>query len=98
VDTRTDYSTNPASSDPGCTGPDDTAEKCTMGAGCPQCDDNADNDTDTLFDLADPGCAGSPAGNNEASVSAACADGVDNDADGYIDLDDWDCRAIVDPE
>ncbi len=66
------------------------------GGGDPQCSDGTDNDSDSLIDIADPGChtegdAGNdtsydPNDNNEANSLPQCSDLIDNDGDGKIDF------------
>jgi hypothetical protein len=51
------------------------------------CSDGADNDGDTLVDLADPGCRDV----TSKSESPSCNDGLDNEGDGLIDMADSDC-------
>jgi DNA-binding beta-propeller fold protein YncE len=51
------------------------------------CSDGADNDGDTLVDLADPGCRDA----TSKSESPSCNDGLDNEGDGLIDMADSDC-------
>jgi hypothetical protein len=66
--------------DPGCACAADPREGADA-----ECADFCDNDGDGLVDLADPGCAGDPAGANEFNVPH-CRDGVDNDGDGAVDF------------
>lgn len=42
-----------------------TVPGASGGGGAPACSDGSDNDGDGLIDLADPGCAGNPAGTSE---------------------------------
>ena len=51
ADGFTDYNIDVLVSDPGCSGPSDTSERCTPGGGCPACDDGSDNDTDATADF-----------------------------------------------
>jgi DNA-binding beta-propeller fold protein YncE len=51
------------------------------------CSDGADNDGDTLVDLADPGCRNA----TSKSESPSCNDGIDNEGDGLVDMADSDC-------
>ena len=60
-----------------------------------QCSDNLDNDSDTLKDLLDPGCAN--VYDNDESNVFVCNDGLDNDADGNVDYpDDKGCTSPTD--
>jgi hypothetical protein len=60
-----------------------------------ECDDNQDNDADTLTDENDPDCwetSGAPASYSaidmhEAATDNECADGLDNDGNGLCDWD-----------
>ncbi len=98
-DGRTDYNTSAALSDPGCSDPADTSEKCS-GSGCPLCDNDVDDDGDgrtdfhTDSDVADPGCSSPDDVDEKCAVGASCPqcdDGVDNDGDNDIDLLDASC-------
>ncbi|MDD5110367.1 MAG: LamG domain-containing protein [Patescibacteria group bacterium] len=60
-----------------------------------QCQDQVDNDGDSLIDLADPGCK-IPTDNNEAIATTQCQDGKDNDGDGLTDLADPGCKIPTD--
>ncbi|MEM6926022.1 MAG: hypothetical protein AAF602_03760 [Myxococcota bacterium] len=53
------------------------------------CDDNLDNDLDTLFDCDDPECTTDPA----CVVPEVCDDSVDNDGDSAVDCVDPDCAS-----
>lgn len=78
--------------DQGCACPEDPSEDAD-----PQCDDGCDNDRDGLIDLADPGCMGDPARNQEFNI-AHCRDNQDNDGDGNIDFpNDPGCTTTDDP-
>jgi hypothetical protein len=56
---------------------------------CTTCNDNSDNDCDTLVDAADHGCAA-------PLVEQACFDNIDDDGDGLVDCADPDCAGAVD--
>ena len=60
-----------------------------------QCNDNIDNDGDSLIDLADPGCTDSN-DNDETDPIPQCNDGLDNDLDGLIDMNDPGCLSSND--
>jgi hypothetical protein len=45
-----DFSSLPGS-DPGCSGPADTSERCPTGGSCAACDDGFDNDADSRTDF-----------------------------------------------
>ena len=63
-----------------------------------QCADGIDNDSDSLIDLNDSGCANT-ADNDESDdplSSTQCADGIDNDSDSLIDLNDPGCANAAD--
>ncbi len=60
-----------------------------------QCNDNRDNDNDTLFDLQDPDCR-NPRDDSESSVDLQCNNGLDDDSDSLIDLQDPGCINIQD--
>ncbi len=101
-DGKADYNKTAAMSDPGCTGPDDTNEKCT-GMGCPLCDNGVDDDSDGKSDFnqttgaGDPGCM-APDDNDEKCTAGAgcpqCDDNVDNETvkDTLIDMADPGCH------
>jgi hypothetical protein len=65
----------------------------------PACSDTQDNDTDTLVDMADPGCA-SPDDNDETNAppppKPQCNDTFDNDGDGKVDGVDPGCADLTD--
>jgi hypothetical protein len=63
--------------DPGCASAASTTES-------PQCNDGADNDSDTLVDLADPQCV-SASHDLEGPPPPACSNGIDDDGDGLVD-------------
>jgi len=98
-DSRTDYNTTPALSDPGCLGPTDASEQCVPGLSCAMCDDSIDNDNDGRVDFsvfgADPGCSG-PADNDEHG-SGVCDDGLDNDSDGLATSSYPEATRVHDP-
>lgn len=77
----------------------DLATALTAAPPTPACLDGADNDSDGLIDLADPGCLDS-ADTDEfnAPPPVACNDGIDNDSDGLIDLADPGCTAATDTD
>jgi len=64
------------------------------------CSDGADNDSDGLTDLNDPGCSNSQDNDETDPVSPpACSDGIDNDSDGLIDYpNDLGCLAAGDTD
>jgi hypothetical protein len=65
--------------DGGCSSASDLSERTTLYA----CDDNVDNDGDSLIDFpADIGCASAKA----TKENPFCNDGIDNDNDGFIDF------------
>jgi uncharacterized repeat protein (TIGR01451 family) len=62
-----------------------------------QCQDNQDNDGDTLNNFpADPGCTGLTDASERTGKQ--CDDGIDNDKDGKVDLADPDCKDINDDD
>ena len=58
------------------------------------CNDNIDEDGDTLIDCLDDECDGID--NCEFSSELSCDDEIDNDGDGLLDCLDDDCAASVD--
>lgn len=54
------------------------------------CDNEADDDNDTLFDCDDPDCNGNP-GCDGGPGAEICNDVADNDQDGRADCNDEDC-------
>lgn len=54
------------------------------------CNDQIDNDNDTLVDCKDPDCKGDPA--CPSTEKGLCADLIDNDGDGLMDCNDEDCK------
>ena len=61
------------------------------------CDNDFDDDGDSLIDCADPNCHGSQGteGTCEYGTETTCNDLFDNDADGYTDEGDSDCGACA---
>lgn len=73
-----------------------TTASCSESASTHQCSDGADNDADSLIDIADPGChtdgnasndfTYNPNDDSEADILPQCSDLIDNDGDGKIDF------------
>lgn len=62
------------------------------------CDNDADDDGDSLSDCGDPDCAGHPscpAGGAVENTPRACQNGTDDDGDGTIDCDDEGCARLI---
>jgi hypothetical protein len=57
------------------------------------CNNGIDDDNDGDIDLADAGCGGNAAWDNEAPE---CNDGIDNDGDGLVDVADGNCSSAAD--
>lgn len=76
--------------DPGCSSATDLLETA---AELP-CDDGVDNDSDSVIDLADPGCIDSR-DNSEVGFNA-CDNGIDDDGDGFSDIRDPGCESVGD--
>jgi len=64
------------------------------------CNDNQDNDGDTLVDWLDPGCSSAKDDNefNAPPVVYACNDNQDNDGDGLVDMLDSGCSSLTDDD
>ncbi len=62
------------------------------------CANGADDDSDGLIDLADPGCTSAEDTDEYNITLPVCSDGRDNDSDGLVDMADYGCAIGTDTD